>query len=420
MRKGTIGEEETYRSSGEALKKIIASLVVDVGHEIRKCKKPLHATDETLVDMVVCRIEEGGGKCFSSYEKAQKYYEKVTREVLWECANAEEAKVIIDKLKSGDDKFAKKFFYGTGKEDCNINPLRSKILGKIQKKYGVELSDEYFSTIVYTYLWGDGSWKVLDSYGYKGSFFSWLEKVFGHEVTRALKELINPNSQRASSNTRIDKSIDPEVWDLAISEVMSSGLHKDLLIASLVEQKSETTMMNEFQMDQKTLAETLEKANNSLKERLTTCDNSYETIVLTGKSKVNIEVSYSYVEDFIAWKDDCDNYDCQVPVSLSSGFRQGWDEAKTNVSPLADVLGMNLTKEETKEIVEKFLYEFPKKLNWSEQDKLIWRLRFISNIPGEVVAERCGKDRDWLNTRYSRLNDKFKTAIRKWWAENTK
>ena len=79
----------------------------------------------------------------------------------------------------------------------------------------------------------------------------------------------------------------------------------------------------------------------------------------------------------------------------------------------------NLSKEELNEKVTKFLYDFSEKLQWSDEDRIIWRLRFIENIPPVQVAEECDRPRAWLDTRYSRLNQKFTTAIRKWWNINS-
>lgn len=82
------------------------------------------------------------------------------------------------------------------------------------------------------------------------------------------------------------------------------------------------------------------------------------------------------------------------------------------------MFGVNLGKEEVHVKVVDFLYRFSEKMEWSDEDKLIWRLRFIKNAAPVEVAERFGKARTWLDIRYSRLNKKFNIAIREWWKNN--
>lgn len=53
---------------------------------------------------------------------------------------------------------------------------------------------------------------------------------------------------------------------------------------------------------------------------------------------------------------------------------------KSDVNPLSDVFGTDLTDEEVREKVVEFLYEFPAKLNWSDQDRYIWSRRFIEGV----------------------------------------
>lgn len=51
---------------------------------------------------------------------------------------------------------------------------------------------------------------------------------------------------------------------------------------------------------------------------------------------------------------------------------------------------------------------------------MVWTLRFIENTAPVEVAERIGRKRSWVDTRYSRLNAHFKKAIKNWWEENNK
>ena len=302
---------------------------------------------------------------------------------------------IISRLKSGDQQFATKFFYGKNTNGCNISRFRSKLIGQIKHTYHYELSVEEFGNIVYTHLWDNGTWGVLDNYAGNSSLFCWLEKVSRHEVMRVLEEMnvINVNVERASGNTRLlGSSVSPDIWNLVITDLMPKGLQKDLLVASFVERKSERMMMKDFKLGAETLHTEIKKAETTLKDKLIHSGSYYEDLVLRDKSPRNIDMPEEYIKEF---------------------YKQ--NGIKEELSPLADILGVNLDKEDLNEKVVDFLYRFSANLPWTEEDKEIWRLRFIENTSPVEVAARCGKSRSWLDTRYSRLNKGFTTAIREWW-----
>lgn len=137
---------------GQAVKDFIMGLLVVVRMEIEDRKKSLDVTDEQLAELVLARIEEDK-LTFSDEKEERKYYGVVTREVVWNYANATEAERIINRLKSGDQLFAQKFFYGKNNNECNISRFRSKIIAQIKQTYHYEVSVEEFGNIVYTHLW---------------------------------------------------------------------------------------------------------------------------------------------------------------------------------------------------------------------------------------------------------------------------
>lgn len=403
--KGAAGGGAGAPEPGQALKDFIMSLVAMVRMEVEERRKQLDATDEQLAEMVLARLateqpaRSGEQPARPDDMGSRKRYGAITREVVWDYVNAVEAERIISRLKSGDQLFAQKFFYGKDNNGCNISRLRSKIVAQIKQAYRCDVSVEEFGNIVYAHLWDNGTWGVLDSYARKSSFFCWLEQVARHEVTRVLEDMkvVNARRERTVGNTRLlGASVAPDVWDFVISDLMPEGLHKDLLMAAYAGRKDERKMMAAFRMDAVALRAEMKKAEAMLKDKLIRGDSYYEELVLRDKAPRSIEVSEEFVKAFVKWQ-----------------------EEKSDVSPLADVLGVNLGKEEVCERVVDFLYRFSDTLNWSDEDKLIWRLRFIENTSPVEVAERCGKARAWLDTRYSRLNKKFNIAIREWWKSNS-
>ena len=82
------------------------------------------------------------------------------------------------------------------------------------------------------------------------------------------------------------------------------------------------------------------------------------------------------------------------------------------------MLGVDLNHEDLQKKVVDFLYTIPQKLIWTEEERIVWTLRFIEDTAPIEVAERIGRKRSWVDTKYSRLNVRFNKAVKEWWAEN--
>lgn len=199
-------------------------------------KKKISASNDELVQKIWDRLM-GEAMNFSTEKELRRHLESVTREMLWLEANTEESDEIIRRLKSGDPSFAKSFFYDTDPKGCNISRFRSKILSQIKRTYGVEVTVDEFGTLLYTFLWNEGSWSVLDKYSRKSSFFAWLAEVARHELRRYLEKmgLVPPCRERTVGNTRLlGMSVDPELWDYILSDMMPQGPYREVLYATLV------------------------------------------------------------------------------------------------------------------------------------------------------------------------------------------
>lgn len=377
----------------------IKNMIVIVRKEIMARKKSLDITDGVLLKNIITQIKEDN-RSFSNEKERNEYYYSVVQTTLWNFVNEKESGQIIKQLKSGDRLFAKKFFYGTNNNGCNISRFRSKIIAQIKQTYSVDVGIEEFGNIVYTFLWDKGTWSVLDNYAGKGSFFCWLERICYHEVIKALREMkiIDVSRERTMGNTRLlGASVSPDIWYLIISDIMQEGVRKNLLIAKYVDGKNEEIMGKDFKMDMEELHREIKKAENMLKDRLIRSDSYYEMLVVRDKSPRNIEVSEEYIKDFEKWLDE-----------------------KNDISQLADVFGVDLSYGELSDKIIKFLYDFSDKMQWTDDERTIWQLRFIENIPPMELAERYGKTRIWMDQKYSKINMKFRKAVREWWKENSK
>ena len=385
------------RTNDFTAKQTILGLVEVVRLEIESKKKTLSIGDEELVQKIMSKISEAN-KEFATEKEELRYWGIVTREVAWYEANTEESEEIINRLKSGDQLFAQKFFYSTNTNGCNISRFRSKILANIKQTYKIEVSVEEFGDILYTFLWNEGTWSILDKYSRKSSFFCWLSEVAQHELIRYLEDmkLINVTRERTAGNTRLlGLSIAPEMWEYILNDTMPNGLYKDVLFSTMVERNTEEKMMKSFCLKKEDLHRLQKKAEADLKNRLIRSDRGYEELVLRDKTPRVIEVSEEFAKDFCVWQ-----------------------EGKSNANPLADVLGVDLNHEDLQKKVVDFLYTIPQKLKWTEEERIVWTLRFIEDTAPIEVAERIGRKRSWVDTKYSRLNVRFNKAVKEWWAEN--
>lgn len=380
-----------------ATKTVILGLVEVVRMEIESKEKRLSINDNDLVLKILDKVD-ADKRDFTTEKQQLCYMYSVTREIVWYEANTEESDEIIFQLKSGDRLFAQKFFYGTNPLGCNISRLRSKILSYIRHTYNVDVSIAEFGDIVYTFLWNNGTWSVLDKYSRKSSFFCWLTEVVKHELMRYLEDMriINVNRVRTVGNTRLlGTSVRAEMWEHIISDVMPKGEHRDILTALLVERKTELEIMKEFGLDTYSLRQLQKRAEADLKDRLIRSDSGYEELVLRDRSSHAVEISGESVNGAIRWQ-----------------------RAENDVNPLAEILDVDLSKEDLQEKIVALLYSIPKKLEWSDEDRLVWTLRFIENTSPVEVAKRVGRKRSWVDTRYSRLNVRFNKVVKNWWAKN--
>lgn len=387
------------RTNDFTAKQTILGLVEVVRLEIESKKKTLTIGDEELVQKIMSKVSEAN-KEFATEKEELRYWGIVTREVAWYEANTEESEEIINRLKSGDQLFAQKFFYSTNTNGCNISRFRSKILANIKQTYKIEVSVEEFGDILYTFLWNEGTWSILDKYSRKSSFFCWLSEVAQHELIRFLEDmkLINVTRERTAGNTRLlGLSIAPEMWEYILNDTMPNGLYKDVLFSTLVERNTEEKMMKSFCLKIEDLHRLQKKAEADLKDRLIRSDRGYEELVLRDKTPRVIEVSEEFAKDFCVWQ-----------------------EGKSNANPLADVLGVDLNHEDLQKKVVDFLYTIPQKLKWTEEERIVWTLRFIEDTAPIEVAERIGRKRSWVDTKYSRLNARFNKAVKDWWSKNAK
>lgn len=113
-------------------KATILELVKDARLEIVIRNKKISASDEELVQKVMDKIQKEDDD-FATESKRLCHWDSVIRDVVWLEANREESKMIIDRLKSGDESFANDFFYDDDRTGCNISQSDRRFCPSLSK-----------------------------------------------------------------------------------------------------------------------------------------------------------------------------------------------------------------------------------------------------------------------------------------------
>lgn len=331
---------------------------------------------------------------FCDQEAMESIYETVYT-LMTEKDYKSDAVRIVENIKN-DEAFASNFLYGTslvpGK---SIARLRSRIINQVRMSYGVVVDPADFNTVLYEHLYSAGSWKVLNSYNYRSTFFQWLGTVASHCIMAYLEEngYIKISRARTPGNTRLVlKKMTPEYCHIVIDDMVKIGPMRDMLLAVYVDRLDQKTIQKRFGMDEEMYKLTLRASEKTLKTALLNTEHPYDD-VLVDKGARKIMLS----SDFLT-----------IIGQTNAAYSED--------SPLREVLGVTPDDAEFETKVIDFLYNFTNNLDWSDEDKYVWQSRYIKNMKPEEVAENLPKrSRPWVDTRYSRLNRQFKEAIREWW-----
>ena len=335
---------------------------------------------------------------FCDQEAMESIYETVYT-LMTEKDYKSDAVRIVENIKN-DKAFASNFLYGTslvpGK---SIARLRSRIINQVRMSYGVVVDPADFNIVLYEHLYSEGSWKVLNSYNYRSTFFQWLGTVASHCIMAYLEEngYIKISRARTPGNTRLVlKKMTPEYCHIVIDDMVKIGPMRDMLLAVYVDRLDQEAIQKRFGMDEEMYKLTLRASEKTLKTALLNTEHPYDD-VLVDKGARKIMVSSEFLTLI----------------------------GKTNAneisdSPLREVLGVSEDDANFEAKVEEFLYDFSNKLFTKELDRTVWQGRFIKGIAPNDMAEMLGKTRGWIDCKYNRVNTKFKEAAIAWWNKMTK
>ena len=304
----------------------------------------------------------------------------------------------IRNLLKTDSGFCQRFFFGKELKKCNIARFRNKHISELAQTYHVEISEDTYSTIVYETLWANGTWAPLDTYDKQSTFFAWLRKVARNAVMERLEDehIIPENRLRTAGNTRLTMLSQSEAkCKVVIDELMAHTKYYDLLTGIYVDRLKKVDIMTKLNMTEEEYDKLKKQGERKLKDAILRSAYCFEEDVLHDKNASIITVSSEFVMDMAEWYKE-----------------------RTNENPFSDILGLQLTDDEVKDNIVSFIYDFSAKLKWTDEERTLWRQRFVEKVPPVKIAEEMGVDRHWVDQHYSRINKKFKAAFKKWWKVN--
>ena len=305
--------------------------------------------------------------------------------------------------------YCRQFFFDTEvtdekgkakKKPCQIASLRSKLIYDLKRDYGVDVKPDDVSTILYKTLWSNGSWAALNSYEGKCSFFAWLKKVAKNAVVETLEQegQIKDAGSKTMGNTRLALlSQSPAKCQVVIDDMLGESKYHDLLTDIYVDRVPQEIIMKKMGIDEAEFDVAKKNAEKKLKDALLRSVEFSEEDLLRSKKNHVVTVSSEFVSDIAEWY-----------------------KAKVDANVFSDVFGTDLSDEEVHVKAVEFLYDFSAKMEWCDRDHYIWCRRFIEDVSPVDVAMEVERDRAWLDTRYSRLNAKFKKAVKEWWKVHSK
>ena len=393
--------DKHFTLDAEQVMEFVKQVIAAISEEFRMLSKFVTMSGEQALAKAEAIYLDADGELdddvdfFCDQEALESIYETVFT-LMTEKDYKSDAVRIVENIKN-DETFAYHFLYGTslipGK---SIARLRSRIINQVRMSYGVVVDPADFNTVLYEHLYSEGTWKVLDSYNYRSTFFQWLGTVASHCIMAYLEEngYIKISRARTPGSTRLVlKKMTPDYCHIVIEDMVKIGPMRDMLLAVYVDRLDKEAIQERFDMDEEMYKLTLRASEKTLKTALLNTEHPYDD-VLVDKGARKIMLS----SDFLT-----------IIGQTNAAYSED--------SPLREVLGVTPDDAEFESKVIDFLYNFSNNLGWSEEDKYVWQSRYIKNMKPDEVAENLPKrSRPWVDTRFSRLNRQFKEAIREWWA----
>lgn len=82
---------------------------------------------------------------------------------------------------------------------------------------------------------------------------------------------------------------------------------------------------------------------------------------------------------------------------------------------MREILGIFLGSDDWDDNVKVFVEYMMEKLDWDERERFIFTERFFHDTPSKELAVKYEVRNTWIDNVYSRLNKRFRAAVRVWW-----
>lgn len=289
-----------------------------------------------------------------------------------------------------DVKAAEHFFY------VEMAPKMAAIAAGYNNSFNVDILPEDVATTTYISCLAD-NWAKLRSFKGDTTVHAWVAKIASQATYQFLVEehyidsvaKTKTNDYRLTIRSIEDKFIRKEIVRLVYVPEMHMAL--ELYYVDKVSDKEFANAFNNAEEAKKWL----KAGQKTLIELLLNTENPFAEMALSLKKSVNHELQWQ------PWHDKIDD-----------------DGMSDNHRDLRDILTRLSGGEDWDSNVSVFVRSFINGLGWDEREIDVWTERFFNNTPSLELAEKHHVRNTWIDNTYSRLNKKFKIAIKSWWKQN--
>ena len=298
----------------------------------------------------------------------------------------QEAAEHIRKIKS-DFRYAADFFFET------IKPMVRTIARKLCDCYKEDIDPLDICNTLYIALWDNGTWKRLDSYDYKGYFFSWLRRIAKHEAFRHFDNLGYRRFRAITAgNTRIRLLRQPlEVRKDVVNLVEDKESYRYLKLRC-IDKKSVAEIAKKFKLNDEGIKKAKRVAERSLKEALINSKSEYIDIVLRRTDN------------------PCQYEDPDKAANIASK-ENGYDNLPTVMHILREKYGISDQYPDFDARLEGFIRKNAKGMGIRGKKIDIFIDRFVYDKKPVKIAEKFSVERTYVDNVKSNGTRRFKNYV---------
>lgn len=282
---------------------------------------------------------------------------------------------------------AKRFFL------VDMYPKMASLARGYNRMFDLSINPDELACVTYLACW-ENDWARLRTFKGDTTPHAWIAQIASKVTYQHLvdeKYIPAVNSTKANNYRLTVRGIEnPHLRQDIVDLVYVPKLHK-ILSLYYVDKVADEEIYKIFG-GKETAQKTLKTAQKALIEQLLFTENPYADMALSSKKPINPEV------EFQPWHDCIDESD----VSVNKQFFR---------DTLSRIFNSNDWDSNTMTLIDKVVDSLP----WSEEDKYIWRERFISKTPSLELAEMFHVRDSYINLRFSHLNKAFLIKVKKWW-----